>query len=202
MPSYAKQRIALRYWLSGAGYWLALDAFEFAADHHRGTRKDGTTPEFAHQIAIASYLRTLQGSLLYPEETLAVAMLHDVREDYDIEAAVIEDRFGLIVASGVDAMTKEFKGIKRDPHAVFAAIAADPVASVVKPADRIHNQSSLLGVFSPEKARSYVAETREFFFPLVRTARRRFPRQEPAYENEKLMLEAQCALLEALYPAP
>jgi (p)ppGpp synthase/HD superfamily hydrolase len=200
MPNYAKQRIALRYWLSGAGFWLALDAFEFAADFHSGTRKDGVTPEFSHQVAIALYLRTLQGSLMYPEETLAVAMLHDVREDYDVEAAVIEARFGPIVANGVAAMTKEFKGVKRDPHEVFAAIAMDPVASVVKPADRVHNQASLLGVFTPEKARSYVAETNKFFFPLLREARRRFPRQEPAYENEKLVLEGQVALLAALYP--
>jgi (p)ppGpp synthase/HD superfamily hydrolase len=107
---YSKQRAALRYWLLGAGYTLASEALEFAERYHQGVRKDGTTPELAHQIAIASYVRTLRGHLRYPEETLAVCLLHDVREDYDVADRVIRGTFGDIVADSVDAMTKVFCG--------------------------------------------------------------------------------------------
>lgn len=195
MVRYERQRIALRYWLLGAQYFTALDALDFAGDYHRGTRKDGVTPEFSHQIAIAHYVRTLVPHLDHPEEAIAAAVLHDVCEDYDVEHAVLEARFGPIVAAAVRAMTKEHKGVRFDEGTVFAAIAADAVASVVKAADRIHNQSTMVGVFSPAKVASYVEETTTWFFPMLKAARRRFPRQEGAYENAKLVLESQVQLL-------
>lgn len=201
MSSHSRRLIALRYWLLGRGWHEVLEAMEFAAGYHTGTRKDGLTSEFAHQIAIASYLRTLERSLLFPSETLATAFLHDVREDYDVADSEIRSRFGPRVADAVDAMTKTFRGTDRDPDTVFAAIASDPVASIAKLADRIHNLGSLHGVFSSARASGYVAETRERFFPMLKAARRSFPAQEPAYENAKLVLENQCHLLAALHPA-
>lgn len=195
---FAKQRIALRYWLSGAQYYLALEAFEFAAAYHRGSRKDGRTPEFAHQVSIAAHVRTLVPHLRFPEETVCAALLHDVREDYDVPDAAILERFGPRVAAATDALTKEFMGVRRDPATVFAAIAADPCASVVKPADRVNNQLTALGVFSAEKIASYVAETRQWFLPMMRDARRLHPSQEAAYENLKLVLEAQVESLSAV----
>jgi (p)ppGpp synthase/HD superfamily hydrolase len=193
--NYAKQRAALRYWLLGADYTLASEALEFAERFHTGVRKDGVTPEFAHQVAICSYVRTLRGHLRYPQETLAACLLHDVREDYDVPDRVIRGEFGDLVANGVDAMTKVFKGVKRDPHEVFAAIGSDPVASVVKPADRIHNLQSMVGVFTPAKMRAYISETEEFFLPMLRHSRRLFVDQEPVYENAKWLLTSQLDLL-------
>lgn len=198
MDRYVKQRIAIRYWLAGAGFNTALEAMTFAEGFHQGTRKDGVTPEFAHQVAIAGYVRTLAPHLEFPEDTLTAVFLHDVREDYHISDVEIVTRFGARVAEAVDAMTKEFAGRRRDPRSVFDAIAASPVASVAKGADRINNQSSMVGVFSRDKMASYVAETREFFFPMLKEARRMFPRQEAAYENIKLVLENQVALVDEL----
>lgn len=186
-----KSRIALRYWLLGAGYVKAVEAMTFAEEYHTGTRRDGVTPEFAHQVSIAHYVRTLAPHLRTPEDALAVAFLHDVREDYDVEYGVIEERFGPAVAKSVDAVTKEFKGERRDPAEVFAAIAADANASIVKLSDRINNHQSMVYVFSKQKVDAYTAETREYFLPMLKSARRRFADQEPAYENAKLVLESQ-----------
>jgi hypothetical protein len=199
---FSKQRVALRYFLLGAGYTNALAAFEFAAAHHRGTRKDGRTPEFAHQISIAQHVRTLLPHLLRPEDALVVALLHDVREDYGVSNDEITDRFGATVAASVDAMTKTFRGVDREPAEVFAAIADDATASLVKGCDRANNQLTALGVFSDAKIAEYTAETVEWFLPMLRTARRRFPTQEPAYENVKLMLEAQVEALSAVVARP
>lgn len=198
----AKSKIALKYWLLGKGWKMASEAFELAGTYHIGTRKDGITPEFGHQIQVAHYIRTLHEHLLFPEETIATALLHDIREDYDIADEEIRGRFSDRVADAVDAMTKKFRGHRRDPRLVFDQIAKDPVASVAKGADRIHNQHTCQGVFSPTKIREYIGETEEFFLPMLRTARNKFPSQEPVYENMKFVLLSQMQLLLAASEEP
>jgi excinuclease ABC subunit A len=57
---FDKRLIALRYTLLGKGYTRSIKALEFARKIHCGTRKDGITPEFQHQVEIALYLTTLK----------------------------------------------------------------------------------------------------------------------------------------------
>jgi (p)ppGpp synthase/HD superfamily hydrolase len=197
MTAHGKSHIALRYWLLGRDWHFAADALEYAATYHTGTRKDGVTPEYAHQIAIAQYLRTFHQMLLYPEETLAAALLHDVREDYDVADEEIRGRFGELVADAVDAMTKTFRGNKHDTAVVFQKIAHNPIASVVKGADRIHNQHTCHGVFTPTKVRAYTQETYDWIMPMLHNARTMWTQQEPIYENLKFVLTSQMQLLRA-----
>lgn len=197
---YRKQRTALRHLLLGRGWYGACRALEMAAGYHTGMRKDGTTPEFSHQVAIALWVWTLEPQLLHPEETVSAALLHDVCEDYDVGFEEIEVGFGPLVAGAVRALTKEHRGVKFGAEQVDDAIAEDPIASIVKPGDRIHNHDSMVGVFGPEKIASYVAETESHILPTLKRARRRFPVQEQAYQNAKLTLEAQVRLLKAMTP--
>ncbi|MCW3783004.1 HD domain-containing protein [Defluviimonas salinarum] len=201
MSEFSKRGISMRYWLQGRGFHLALEAMDFAKGFHTGTRKDGVTPEFDHQVSIAHYLRTLEASLSYPQETFATVFLHDVREDFDVADGEIRVRFGDRTANAVAAMTKTFRGEKRHPGAVFSAIANDPVASVAKGADRGHNHRSMVGVFSIGKQKEYLAETKVYFLPMLKEARRRFPAQEPVYENIKHALTGEIALIEAIHAA-
>lgn len=194
----AKATIALRYWLQGREWYRALEALEYAREHHQGFRKDGTTPEVVHPISVALYVRSLHPHLDHPEEAVVAALLHDVREDYGVAPEEVEVRFGSLVAVAVDALTKTFRGTDRAPAAVFDAIAADPIASVVKAADRINNQHTMVGVFTTDKIAGYIAETDEWILPMLKAARRRFPAQELAYENAKLVLDSQLRLLRAL----
>lgn len=196
--AYTKSRIALRYWLLGAGMIRAAHAMEYAQDLHSGTRKDGYTPEFAHQVAIVSYLRTLGPHLIDAETTYVAGFLHDVREDYNIPDKTLRDLFGNAAADAVDTMTKTFNGQDRNEDEMFTNIAANPCASIVKLADRIHNLDTMLGVFTAAKAHDYVVETRRLFIPMLHQARRNFPEQEPAYENAKLVLGVQVRLMETL----
>jgi (p)ppGpp synthase/HD superfamily hydrolase len=195
MTDYAKQRLALRYWLLGRGFTQASRAMDFAEGYHCGTRKDGQTPEFAHQVAIAGYLRTLLPHLLFGEETLCAAFLHDVREDYDVSDEEIRTKFGDRVADAVDAVTKTFRGVRRDDTDLFVRIGKDPIASILKPADRGHNQDTMVGVFTVEKMAAYVTETETLFLPMIKRARRGFPEQEPAYENAKHLLVSQVSFV-------
>lgn len=201
---YKKKLLTIRSQLTGARYFNALSALEFAQAYHTGTRKDGITPEFQHQIEIALYVLTLP-DIRFREEVIATIFLHDVREDYgvsdgEIQAIFDNSEFANRVAKAVDAMTKEYRGVKRDENEVFAAIAQDPIASIAKGADRVHNLNSMLGVFTVKKQREYVEEVTTFFLPMLKIARRAFPHQVNAYENIKFVLETQISMIRATWP--
>jgi (p)ppGpp synthase/HD superfamily hydrolase len=201
MEKFSKRRISLHYWLLGKGYLKALKAMDFAAEYHKGTRKDGVTPEFDHQISIAHYVRTLLPSLEFAEETLCVIFLHDVCEDYHVSREEIERQFGTRVADAVWRMTKTWRGQKMDEARLFEAMAECPIASIAKGADRIHNLQSMVGVFTPEKQKTYMGEVRDLFLPMLKKARKLFPQQEAAYENIKHMLTSQLELIGAIHAA-
>lgn len=200
MTPFKKREISMRYWLLGRGYHLAVTAMEFAASYHTGTRKDGVTPEFDHQISIAHYVRTLP-DLMNVEETLCVVFLHDVREDFDVTDAEIRGRFGGTVADAVESMTKTFRGRKKNTETVFDQIGNDSIASIAKGADRIHNHQTMAGVFSIEKQKQYIEETETYFLPMLKHARRLFPQHEPAYENVKHVLLSQIGLIKSIHAA-
>lgn len=192
----AKAQCALRYWLHGKEYFTTLEAMEFASQYHTGTRKDGRTPEFHHQISIAMFLRTLEKCLLNPQDTLTAAILHDVVEDYDVSIAEIKLRFGVTVTDAVGCLSKKIDGFKKAEADYYNGIANNHIASVVKGADRINNVQTMPGVFSTEKQRSYIEESRDLVLPMLKTARRRFPQQEAAYENIKHMLVSQLNIID------
>lgn len=197
MTDYQKTFIAIRYFLAGAKMYLALDALEFASKFHTGTRKDGITPEYSHQIMIAQYVRTLINSLTNPEETIAAVFLHDTPEDADVGHAEISSRFGQLVAEPVKLLTKKHRGTKKPTDVYYQELATNHISSIVKGADRIHNIQSMPGVFLPVKQIDYIQETNTYVLPMLKEARRLFPKQEPAYENEKFVLKSQIALTQA-----
>lgn len=191
--TYAKKKAALRYRLHGMGFFDALKALNLAEGVHTGTRKDGVTPSFQHQIEIALYILTLP-NIIWLERTLIAALLHDTPEDTHISHAEIRERFGWDTHIDVELLTKEYRGEKKTPEAYFIPLCDSPVASIVKGCDRIHNVSTMAGVFSLQKQIDYVEETKEHFFHFLKQARRNFPEQELAYENIKFVLTNQMKL--------
>lgn len=195
---HKKQLSVMRGWLEGREYYMAADALELARGSEKGTRKDGKTPKFHHQLSIARLITTLVPHLRYPEETIAVAFLHDLLEDHGDEwtQEMLDARFGTRVAQAVWDLSKKSDGLTKDYDRYFADMTLCPIASVVKLADRAHNLQTMQGVFSLEKQTAYLSEVEEWFFPMIRQARRKFPRQYPAYENLKILLRCQCRLIE------
>ena len=191
---YAKLQISLRYWLIGKKYFKALEAMEFAAKYHCGTRADGITPEFSHQLSIAHFARTL--SIENMEAVICAALLHDVVEDYDVEVKTIQDKFGDVVAHSVFLLSKQVSGVKKTNEEYYMSLRTDRVASIVKGCDRIHNHQTMPGVFSKVKQGKYIQETNDFILPMIKAAKRNFPDQEGAYENVKHVLNSQIQLLQ------
>lgn len=198
--SYEKLLVSMRYWLLGKGYHRALAAMEFGMKWHTGLRKDGT-PEFSHQVWQAHFLRTIVPSLTDPEECFVVCFLHDVVEDYPVSLLEIEAIFGAATAASVGRMSKVIAGVKKDELAYFLELSRDPVASICKGVDRIHNQASMGEAFSPEKKLSYMDETETHILPMLKRARRTFTRQEPAFENIKHVLMSQITLIRSFHRA-
>ena len=201
--AFKKKLLTLRQQLIGARYFNALSALDFAMVYHVGTRKDGITPEFQHQVEIALYALTL-ADVKYREAVIATIMLHDVREDYGIISSEItalfdNAEFAQMVNRAVENMTKEWRGEKKDEALLFDAMANDPVASIAKGCDRIHNLGSMVGVFKIEKQKEYLEEVDRLFIPMLKTARKRFPFQHNAYMNILHMMRSQCELIEAIH---
>jgi (p)ppGpp synthase/HD superfamily hydrolase len=206
MNKFEKKLLTLRQQFVGARYHHALAALEFAHRFHTGLRKDGVTPEFQHQIEIALFALTLP-DLMFREEVIATILLHDVREDYDITDREIRDlffqdsEFAIRVARAVENMTKVFRGVKKNEAALFDAMGQDPIASIAKGCDRMHNLQSMVGVFKLAKQKAYIQEVHDLFLPMLKKARRLFPHQVNAYENIKHILQSQIQLIEAVHDA-
>lgn len=194
---YVKLKIAMRYYLLGCKAFKAVEAMELANILHCGTRADHITPEFQHQIEMAHFLRALSVHLIYPEETFCTIFLHDGPEDYPEQLSLdtVQEKFGVIVRDGVSLVTKWDGFDKTDQSTYFDPISENPISSVVKGVDRINNLGSMVGVFSKAKQRKYIEEVEDYFFPMLKRARRLFPQQEPIYENIKFVLTSQVNLL-------
>lgn len=196
---HQKQLATMRAWLDGRRYFKAIAALELMRSHEVGTRKDGLTPKAHHQLSIARLLSTLEPHFMYPEDTLIVAFLHDDLEDHSDKNSVDDIRrdFGPRAADGVWSMTKKCPamGVVKPYNVYFAGLAQDPCGSLAKLADRSHNYQTMPGVFSEGKQKEYLSEQDTWFLPLVRAARHNFPSQYAAYENLKILLRCQVALL-------
>lgn len=196
MNQYEKMKLSLRYFLIGRRYFMAVDALEFGAQYHTGFRKDGVTPEYQHQIEIANYIRTLEPSLMYPEETIASVLLHDVTEDYGVPHSSISNRFGSLTGNAVYLMDKNGK----TTESFFNGIAGCPIASIGKGGDRNHNLGSMSGVFSHAKQAQYINDAETRFLPMIKVAKRFFPQQEAAYENIKFVMQTHIDLIRLSLP--
>jgi (p)ppGpp synthase/HD superfamily hydrolase len=206
MRAFEKKLLVLRQQLIGARYFNALAAMSFAMQHHTGTRKDGVTPEFQHQVEIALYALTLP-DLTHREEVITTIFLHDVREDYHITDGEIRNlfprdaQFADRVSRSVELITKEWRGEKKPTQYYFDAMACDEIASIAKGCDRIHNYQSMVGVFSTAKQEEYLKEGDDYFLPMLKAARRNFPHQTNAYENIKFVMTSQMQLIRAALDA-
>lgn len=200
---HQKQLAVMRGFLEGRQWFRAAKALELARTHATGFRKDQKTPSFHHQLSVGRLATTLVPSFLFPEETIAAAFLHDTVEDYGDKVSVDSLRpvFGNQIADAVWRLSKKSVGVVKTHEAYFGEIAKCPVASIVKLCDRAHNFQTMVGVFSVEKQKAYIKEVEDFFFPMIKVARRAFPEQFPAYENLKITLRNQKALIEAIHRA-
>lgn len=137
---------------------LAYRAMVFARDVHKNQRRKYTNaPYFDHLAEVAGIVSTVDKD----DETMAVAWLHDCREDQGITGQQIEDLFGMRVAVGV-ALLSDFEtgGRAERKAASRERLASAPGwVQTIKCADLISNTSSIVE-HDPKFAAVYIEEKR------------------------------------------
>jgi (p)ppGpp synthase/HD superfamily hydrolase len=201
MHVFEKQRVALRYWLLGAGHDRAYRALHYAATFHTGLRKDKQTPEFAHQVWIASHLRTLPVPAAEMDVLIASALLHDTPEDADVGFPEINRLFGPEVSETVRLLTKMHRGVRIPDEHYYQALSESARAMTIKGVDRLHNITSMVGVFTQAKQVAYMEEVDRLILPALHRARQAAPEWEPALQNISVNLKDRLALIRAIHEA-
>lgn len=192
---YSKLLITIRYRLQGlaqldARYYTALRALAFFEDLHGEEKSKSGTKGFYHQLNILSFTMTQHANLANPYNVYTQILGHDGVEDYQEKVNVIRSEFPDDYRR-FEIMSKYRDGVRISDEQYFSEIERDIDASVSKGMDRIHNYSRMAGVFSVKKQAAYCKEGEDFFLPMLKAARRRFPQQEAVYELMKSMLSVQ-----------
>jgi GTP pyrophosphokinase len=146
------------------------NAFHFAAERHKGQKRDSGEPYMIHPLSVTNVLVDMQMDLI----CLQTGLLHDIVEDTDTSLSEIEARFGEDVARCVDGVTKLTKidlANREDRQAeslrkMLLAMTSDIRVVIVKLADRLHNMRTL-GSLSRERQERIAQETLDIYAPIA-----------------------------------
>ena len=138
-------------------------ALEFASQKHKGQKRIGGADYISHPIAVCEMVKN-QG---YGEDYQITALFHDLLEDTDATENEILRFSNQDVLTAVKLLTKE-KGY--DMQKYIDAIKNNPIAFVVKNADRLHNLQCAL-VTSVEFKRKYILETVDWYLDFSKDIR-------------------------------
>jgi hypothetical protein len=196
MNRFDQDKLFIRGWLAGAGMHRALRAVNLGLEWHDLTRKDGVTPEFSHQLWQIQFVRTLAG-VRDLENVICTIALHDLPEDRRYDTRWVRVEFEDLVGASVEAMSKKIFGKNADKsnESYYYQLALDENASVAKGCDRVHNHSTMPGVFTVAKMNEFMLESEQYVLPMLKEARKNFPHQEAAYSGLRGRLKEQIHLI-------
>lgn len=146
-----------------------LKAYDFAKKAHEGTLRSSGEPYIQHPLEVAKTLLDLRPD----EDSLMVALLHDVLEDTECTADDIRKNFGeelIPLLKGMEKLgTVYYRGEERqieNLRKMFLAMSNDIRVILVKLADRLHNMRTLQ--YLPEEKRKRIAkETLTIYSPIA-----------------------------------
>ena len=154
---------------------LVKQAYEFAAEAHKGQMRKTGDPYIEHPLQTALILARVQ----LDANSLAAALLHDVPENCGIPISEIEARFGPEVSKLVDGVTRLGKitwlapGDSQARHQqaenlrkMLVAMAEDLPVVFIKLADRLHNMETL-DALPADMQHRISQETLEIYAPLA-----------------------------------
>jgi hypothetical protein len=133
-------------------------AYEFAARHHEGQSRKSGDPYITHPVAVAEI--AIDSGL--DASTVCAALLHDVIEDTECDAARLREEFGDEITTLVQNTTELDRC-----HDQAAIDAADDHALTLKVLDRLHNMRTLQ-YLDQDKQRLKSRQTLDLMAPLGR----------------------------------
>jgi len=140
----------------------ALRAMQFAMGMHSDQKRKYTgAPYFTHLAEVAGLVAAVGdvSGKVSTDDMVAVAWLHDIREDQGISGETIEGLYGMRVAVGV-ALLSDFETGNRAQRKALGRqrLAAAPGwVQTIKCADLISNTSSIV-IHDPNFAKVYLWE--------------------------------------------
>ncbi len=168
------------------GMTQTLAALPYMREKHKGTmRKDktGTAPYAVHPLTLACHAWAMG---ITDDDVLATALLHDVVEDTDTrpEELPAGDR----VREAVRLVSyNTYEGSREEVNpALYANIAKNPLAALIKCLDRCHNLACMADAFSRKKMATYLVETEKYVMPLLDVLK-----AAPEYNNAAWLLRYQ-----------
>ncbi len=205
MENLEKSKIFYRGYFEGYKMAQSLKAFDLAIKFHTGQRKGGS-PEVTHQFEIVNLLiQLLHGhcEIGDMDDIIAAGFMHDVVEDYPDQYSIddLDRDFDEKVCSIVKAVTKKLdydKHSESDHKTYYGNILKIPEAVIVKCGDRIQNIQSIGGL-KLERQKEYVKEVEEYFFPMIKKARRLYPAFFNLYAALGEILKRQIKFVERIH---
>ncbi len=161
----------VRAYDSNADTDLLERAFALAREAHAAQKRDNGEPYIMHPLAVAEILAGFR----LDTASIATALLHDTIEDTGVTYAVLEAKFGRIVADLVDGVTKltrlELQSDRTKQAENFRklvlAMSRDIRVLIVKLADRLHNMRTLHHVRREDRRERIAHETMDIYAPLA-----------------------------------
>ncbi len=145
---------------------IYLPTLLFAAKAHKNQKVPGSEMNYVTHIAnvsmeVAAALVQSPNSGIDATFAVQCALLHDCIEDTPISYEDIKTAFGLAVADGVLALTKDFSLPTKSAQMVDSLqriVAAGAAVRLVKMADRVNNLQSPPAHWSLDKKKKYLKE--------------------------------------------
>ena len=157
----------LKGYAMGLEWHDTLAALSFARVAHKDQLRKSGEPYIIHPLTVATHAVALG---IKEDAVAAAAILHDVVEDCGVktDSLPVSD----VTKDAVRRLT-HIKGEPLGPY--YREIGESRIASIVKLLDRCDNVSTMAGVFSVEKVKQYIEETREYVLPLLRRTKDQWP---------------------------
>lgn len=156
-----------------------IKALPYACEHHEGQYRRGKDkiPYIYHPLLVACHALALG---FENDSLIAASLLHDVCEDCGVavEELPVNDETKLVVS----LLTKNSNTIL---ETYFYDISQNEIATIVKLLDRCNNVSGMSAGFDKEKLIRYIAETENYFYPLIQNAEEKYSQ----YSNQLFLIK-------------
>jgi hypothetical protein len=193
---YRRSLVYLRGYADGARMTDTQKALMYFDDFHAGqTRNDGL-PFASHPLFCAGLAVSLG---IVTDGFISALLFHDVIED-------TQTRYSDLIDLGFSSMTMDIielmsKTSHTDVDTYFRQMYRNPWALLGKLIDRIHNMSTMVGVFKHGRARRFIIETKVYVYPMIDELKKHpdVVDRQTLYAL-KFMLEALVDSADAFYP--
>jgi GTP pyrophosphokinase len=161
------------------GLKQTVEVLPYARELHKGQVRKGKdqVPYIYHPLLMACHALSMG---LDDDNLISAIMLHDVCEDCGVmvEDLPVNDETKI----AVQLVTKDDT---KNTQEYYQAIAENGIATMVKLIDRCNNVSGMAAAFNKEKLIDYIKETEKYVFPLMRTAKGKYPK----YSNQIFLIK-------------